>query len=95
MTGAISNLPPSETQPQHMHQYVHHDAANTATSNITQDAHLIMVTETGTSMNKKPHAIECEEIHIRVEIYQLTLYVTAGIHREQHDQLIAASNGKP
>jgi len=60
MTGASSIAPPTVTQPECRHQLVHCDAANAATENMTQSAHLKMVPKTGSSKNKKQHAIRCE-----------------------------------
>ena len=72
-TGASNNASPSETQPQHRHQLVHHDSLIVATENMTQDAHLKIVRKSRSSNNKKQHAIECESIHIDVDDGQLTV----------------------
>jgi len=39
-------------QQQHRHQLVHRDAANAATTKMTQDAHFKIVSNTGSSTNK-------------------------------------------
>jgi hypothetical protein len=62
MTGTSRNAPLGETQQQHRHQLVYRDAAIVATENMTQDAHLKKVRKTGSSKNKKQHAMGCESI---------------------------------
>ena len=62
---------------------------------MTQDAHLKKVRKTGSSKNKKQHAIGCESIHICVDDSQLRMGQTAGVYRELRDQCIASRNGKP
>jgi len=59
-TGASTNALPGETQQQHRHQLIHHDAAIAATKNMTQDAHLKTACKTRSSKNKKQHAIRYE-----------------------------------
>jgi len=39
-TGALTMIPPTVTRPQHSYNLVHHNAANAATKNKTQDPHL-------------------------------------------------------
>jgi hypothetical protein len=56
---------------------------------------LKIVRKTGSSTNKKQHAVGCEYIHSGVNGRQLTIYHTAGVCRELRDQFIAARNGKP
>ena len=65
-TGITHNESLSGTQQECRHQLVHHDAVNAATKNMTQDVHLKIVRKTGSSNNKKQHAIGCEYIHIKV-----------------------------
>jgi hypothetical protein len=72
-TGASRNAPLGETQQQHRHQVVHCDAANVATEIMTQDAHLKKVRKTGSSKNKKQHAIGCGSMHICVNDGQLKI----------------------
>jgi len=72
-TGASRNAPLGKTQQQRRHQLVHRDATIVATENMTQDAHLKKVRKTGSSKNKKQHAIGCESIHICVNDGQLKL----------------------
>ena len=73
MTGSSNNAPPSEPQQQRRHQLVHRDTAIVATKNMNQDVHLKLVRKTGTSINEKQHAIECESIYIHVDDGQLTV----------------------
>jgi len=70
-TGASFNASLQGTQQQRRHQLVHREAANVATENMTQDAHLKIVRKTGSSTNKKQHAIKCEYVHIMVDGCQL------------------------
>jgi Fe-S oxidoreductase len=93
-TGASRNAPLGETQQQRRHQLVHRDAAIVATENMTQDTHLKKVRKTGSSKNKKQHAIGCESIHIHVNDSQLKIKCTVGVRKELRDQLIASRNGK-
>ena len=94
-TGASSNTPPAETPLQWRHHSVQCNAANAATENITVDAQLKIVSNTGCSNNMKQHPIrgKCSwnEVHGR----QLMIWHTAGAPRELHDQVRAASDGKP
>ena len=73
MKGTSTNAPPGETQQQRRHQLVHRDAAIVATEDMTPDAHLKIVQNTGSRKNKKLYAIGCESIHIDVEDGQLTV----------------------
>jgi len=63
----------SGTQQERRQQFVHHNAANVATKNRTQDVHLKIIRKTGSSNNNKQHAIGCEYIHIKVYDGQLTI----------------------
>jgi hypothetical protein len=40
---------------------------------MTQDAHLKIVRKTGSSKNKKQHAVGCESIHVEAMGGQLTV----------------------
>jgi len=71
MTGASSNAPLGQTQLQRRHQLVHRDTSIVATENMTQDVHFKKIRITGSSKNKKQHAIGCESIHISVDNGQL------------------------
>jgi len=71
--GVSPNPSLSSTQQECRHQLVHRNAANVATKYMTQDAHLKIVCKTGSSKNKKQHAIGCEYIHITVNNGQLTI----------------------
>jgi len=55
-TGTSFNASLQGTQQQRRHQLVHREAANVATENMTQDAHLKIVRKTGSRTNKKQHA---------------------------------------
>jgi len=57
MMGASFNASLQGTQQQCRHQVVHREAANVATENMTQEAHLKIVRKTSSSTNKKQHAI--------------------------------------
>jgi len=95
MAAASSNTSLIGTQQQHSHQLVHHDAANAATKNMTQDANLKIICKTASSTNQKQHAVGCEYIYLVVTSLQLTGCHTAGLRRELRDQFIAACKGKP
>jgi len=95
ITGASSNAPLGETKQQRKYQLVHRNAAIVAPENLTQEAHLNKVCKTGSSKNRKQHAIRCESIHICVDDGQLRMACTAGVRRELRDQFIASRNGKP
>jgi len=73
LMGITPNMSFSGIQQEHIHQLVHHNAANAAIKNMTQDAHLNIVHITGSSKNKKQHAIGCEYIHIKVNDTQLSV----------------------
>ena len=66
-TGASFNASLQGTKQQRRYQLVHREAANVATETKTQDAHLKIVCTTGSSTNKKQHAIGCEYVHIIVD----------------------------
>jgi hypothetical protein len=71
--GATSNTGFIGTQEERRHKLVHRDAANAATQHMTQDAHLKIVRKTGSSKNKKQHAVGCEYIHFKANGGQLTI----------------------
>jgi len=95
LAGVSSNTSLIGTQQEHRHQLVHLDAAKEGTKNMSQDAHSKIIRKTGSSTNKKQHAVSCEYIHTVVNGCQLTVYRTVGVRSELHDQYIAARNGKP
>jgi len=95
LAGATSNTDILGTQQERRHKLVHCDAANAATKHMTQDAHLKIVRKTGSSENKKQHAVACEYIYMEANGGQLTVERTAGVHRELRNEFIAARNGKP
>ena len=72
LAGATSNTELLGTQQERRHKLVHRDAANVATKHMTQDAHLKIVRKTGSSKNKKQHAVGCEYILIVANGGQLT-----------------------
>jgi len=61
------------TQQECRQQLVHRDAANAATRNMTPDAHLQIVHNTGRSKNRQLHAVGCKYMHMMVNSHQLTL----------------------
>jgi len=93
--GALSNKSLTGTQHECRHQLVHHDAANAATKNMTQDAHMKIIHRTGSSKNTMQHVIWSEFIHIMVKGSQLTVKRSANVHRALRNQFITAHNGKP
>jgi hypothetical protein len=73
LAGATSNTEILGTQQECRHKLVRPDAANVRTKHMTQDAHLKIVHKTGSSKNKKQHAVGCEYIHIEANGSQLTI----------------------
>jgi len=69
--GASFNASLEDTLQQPRHQFVHREPANVATGIMTQDVHLKIDRTTGSSTNKKQHAIGCEYVHIMVYGRQL------------------------
>jgi len=82
LEGATSTTDILGTQQGCRYKLVHRDAANAATKNMTQDAHLKIVRKTGCRKYKKQQAVGCEYIHIEAKGGQLTVYRTAGDRRE-------------
>jgi len=95
LTGFASNASLAGAQQRPRHQWVHHDAANTATKNITEDAHLKTVRNTRSSKNMTQHAIGWEYSHITVNFGQLAMKHAVGIRRPLPEPSIAAHNRKP
>jgi len=95
LAGATSNTELLGTQQERRHKLVHRDAANVATKHMTQDAHLKIVRKTGSSKNKKQHAVGCKHILIVANGSQLTELSTAGLRRELRKEFIPARTGKP
>jgi len=95
LAGAMSIKSLIGTQQKRRHQLVYCNAANAATKDITQDAHLTIVSKTGSSTNMKQCAVGCEYIHTVVNSRQLGVYAPVGVHRALRDQFIAAHNRKP
>jgi len=62
---------------------------------MTQDAHLKIVCNTGSSMNTMQYVIGCDYIHTMINSHQITLWCRVGVSRELRKQFIAAHNGKP
>jgi len=73
LLGATSNTSLIGTQPERRHQLVHSDAANVASKDMTQNAHLKIVRKTGRGKNQKRHAVGCEYIHNEVNGCQSTV----------------------
>jgi seryl-tRNA(Sec) selenium transferase len=61
------------TQQELRHQLVQREAADAATKHMTEDAHLKIVRNTGSSTNRKQHAVGCEYLHTAVNSRQLTV----------------------
>jgi len=72
-TDVTPNMSLSGTQQERRHQLVHHNAANAATKDMTQDADLKIIRKTRSSKKKKQDAIGCQYIYIKVNDAQLTL----------------------
>jgi hypothetical protein len=64
LAGATSNTEILGTQQECRHKLVHHDVATVAIKHMTQDVHLKIVRKSGSSKNKKQHAVGCEYILI-------------------------------
>jgi hypothetical protein len=72
VAGASSNTSLIGTQQECRHHSVDRKAADAATKHMTKDAHLKIVRKTGSSTNKKQHAVGCEHLHTAVNGGQLT-----------------------
>jgi hypothetical protein len=95
LAGTTSNTELHGTQQQRRHKLVYRHAANEATKHMTQDANLKIVCKTGSSKNRKQHAVGCEYILIVAKGGQLTMSRTAGLSRELSNKFIAVCNRKP
>jgi hypothetical protein len=73
LADALSKMSHIGTQQERRHQLVHRDAADAATKHMTEDAHLNIVHNTGSSKNKKQLAVDCEYLHTGVNSRQLTV----------------------
>jgi hypothetical protein len=73
LAGATSNTKILGTQQERRHKLVHRDAADAASTHMTQDAHLKIVRKTGSGRNQKQHVVGCEYIHIDAIGGQLTV----------------------
>jgi hypothetical protein len=73
LAGATSNTELLGTQQKRRHKLVHSDTANAANKHMTQDAHLKIVCKTGSSKNKKQHAVGCEYIYIEANGGQVSV----------------------
>jgi hypothetical protein len=73
LAGVSSNTSLISTQQERRDQLIHDDAADAATKHMTQDAHLKIIRKTGSSTNKKQHAVGCEYLHAVVNGCQLTI----------------------
>jgi hypothetical protein len=72
LAGATSNTELLGIQQERRQKLVHRGAANVATKHMTQDAHLKIIRKTGSSKNKKQHAVGCRYILIVANGGQLT-----------------------
>jgi hypothetical protein len=72
LAGDTSNTELLGTQQEQRHKVVHRDAANVATKHMPQDAHSKIVRKTGSSNNKKQHAVGCNYILMVANSGQLT-----------------------
>jgi hypothetical protein len=95
LAGATTNKDILGTQQDRRHKLVHRDAADAATKDITQDAHIQIVGKTGGRSNKKQHAVGCEYVHRDMISGQITVERTAGVGRELRKEFITPHNGKP
>jgi len=95
LAGTTSNTSLIGTQQECTHQLVHRDAAIAATRNIMQDTHLNIICPTGSSNNRKQHAVGCGYIHVVVNGCQLTVWYTVCACRQLNNQFISAGNWKP
>ena len=71
--GASSNVSLAGLQQQCWNKFIHHQAVNAASQNMTQDADLKIVCKTGRCKHQKKDAIGCEYIHITVNGHQLNV----------------------
>jgi len=95
LADTLSNMSLIDTPQEPRHQLVHRNSANATTKTMTQNAHSKIVCRTEHGTNKKQHAVGFEYIHIVVNCCQFNIECTAGVYREQGDQLISAHNEKP
>lgn len=93
MSDAVFNPPTADAQLQFRHQFVHPNTASADTATMTQDVHSNMLQKMASRMNMKQHAIGSELIQIKVNVCQLTIWCTMGVHKELLDQFITAHNG--
>jgi len=94
LAGAASNTSLIGTQQECRQQLVHHDFANAASRNMTQDAYLKIVHKTGSSKNKYRQAFGCNYMHIVVNSHQVTISRTVGVLTVLQIQWIAVHNRK-
>ena len=73
LAGASLNTSLIGIQQERRQQLVHREAADAATKHMTEDAHLKIICKTGSSMNKKQHAVGREYLHTMVNGRQLTV----------------------
>jgi len=95
LAGDTSNTSLFGTQQECRYQLVHCDTADAACRNMTQEAQLQIVCETGSTKNKQQHTVGCEYMHIMLYGRQSTVEHTAGVRRELLDQFLAARYRKP
>jgi len=73
MMGTSANTPAAETQLPRRHHLADCDATNAATENMTLDAQWKIVRKSGSSKDKKQHAVGCEYSRIEVDDRQLMI----------------------
>jgi hypothetical protein len=73
LAGATSSKELLGTQQERRPKLIHRIAANVATKHMTQNANLKIVCKSGSSKNKKQHAVGCEYILIMANGSQLTV----------------------
>jgi len=71
MTVAACNMLLHERQLQRRRHLVLREAANVATKNMTQDAHLNIFHKTRSNKDKMQHAMDCEYLHTKLGGRQL------------------------
>ena len=95
LAGATSNTTILGTQQECRHKLVHCDVANAAAKHMTRDAHLKIICKTGSSKNKKQHAVGCEYTYMEANGSQFTVSPTAGVCGALRNEIIAARNRNP
>jgi hypothetical protein len=71
MPGATLNASAISTKQKCSYLLAHRNAANAATSTMTQDAHFKIVHETGSTKNMMQHGAGCKYMYLMVNCRQL------------------------